>query len=100
MPEPRSKRGRKRRYDAERTRVAILNAAEALFAEHGLDGVSVDTIAAEAGYNKSLIFQYFGGKLSLYTELVKRADREMTDLLMQLLAPMLADATIVSNAHA
>jgi TetR/AcrR family transcriptional regulator len=96
MQEPRSKQGRKRVYDAQRTRAAILNAAEALFAEHGFDGVSVDAIAAEAGYNKSLIFQYFGDKLGLYTEVVKRADRELTDLL----APALADTTIVSSAHA
>ena len=96
MQEPGSKRGRKRVYDAQRTRAAILNAAEALFAEHGFDGVSVDAIAAEAGYNKSLIFQYFGDKLGLYTEVVKRADRELTDLL----APVLVDATIVSNAQA
>jgi TetR/AcrR family transcriptional regulator len=100
MHEPESKRGRKRVYDAERTREAILNAAEAVFAEHGFDGVSVDVIAAEAGYNKSLIFQYFGDKLGLYTEVVKSADRAMTELLAQALAPLLEDETIVSDAHA
>jgi TetR/AcrR family transcriptional regulator len=96
MQEPGSKPGRKRVYDAQRTRAAILDAAEALFAEHGFDGVSVDAIATEAGYNKSLIFQYFGDKIGLYTEVVKRADRELMDLL----APVLVDVTIVTNAHA
>jgi TetR/AcrR family transcriptional regulator len=96
MQEPEHKRGRKRVYDAQRTRAAILDAAEALFAEHGFDGVAVDTIAAQAGYNKSLIFQYFGDKIGLYTEVVKRADQE----LIGLLAPALMDATSASSAPA
>lgn len=95
MQEPGSKRGRKRVYDAQRTRTGMLDAAEALFAEHGFDGVSVDAIATEAGYNKSLIFQYFGDKLGLYSEVVKRADRELMDVL----APVLRDATNVAEAH-
>jgi len=98
MQEPGSKRGRKRVYDAERTRAAILNAAEAGFAEHGFDGVSVDAIAAEAGYNKSLIFQYFGDKLGLYTAVLKRADQEMSALLARVFAPVLEDETIATDA--
>jgi AcrR family transcriptional regulator len=93
-----SKRGRKRVYDAERTRAAILNAAEAGFAEHGFDGVSVDAIAAEAGYNKSLIFQYFGDKLGLYTAVLKRADQEMSALLARVFGPLLGDETIAADA--
>src|SRR5579884_2702568 len=95
MSEPRRKRGRERIYDAQRTREAILNAAEARFAEHGFDGTSVDAIAAEAGYNKSLLFQYFGDKLGLYTQVLKRADREMGELLVRLFASVLSDETIV-----
>jgi TetR/AcrR family transcriptional regulator len=89
MPETGRKRGRERVYDAERTRETILNAAEAVFAEHGFDGTSVDAIAAEAGYNKSLIFQYFGNKLGLYTEVLKRADREANALMAEVFAPLL-----------
>src|SRR6266700_7970384 len=99
MPEPRRKRGRERIYDAQRTREAILNAAEAVFAERGFDGTSVDAIAAEAGYNKSLIFQYFGDKLSLYAEVLKRADREANELLARVFAPLLEGETAASNAH-
>ena len=86
MQEPKSKRGRKRVYDAERTRETILNAAEAVFAEHGFDGVSVDVIAAEAGYNKSLIFQYFGDKLGLYRAVVARMKAQTDAQLAQLIA--------------
>jgi TetR/AcrR family transcriptional regulator len=98
MDEPGSRRGRP--HDAEGAREAILNAAEQVFAEHGFDGARVDAIAETAGYNKSLLFQYFGDKLGLYVEVVKRADREMTELQVRLLAPLLADETSASNAHA
>jgi len=52
-----------------------------VFAEHGFDGTSVYAIAARASYNKSLLFQYFGNKLGLYAEVLKRADRDMGELL-------------------
>jgi TetR/AcrR family transcriptional regulator len=98
MPEPGRKRGRERVYNVEKTREAILNAAEAVFAEHGFDGTSVDAIAAEAGYNKSLIFQYFGDKLSLYAQVLKRADREANELLARVFAPLLEDETAPFHA--
>lgn len=70
--EPGSRRGRM--HDAEGARQAILDAAEEVFAEHGFDGARIDAVARTAGYNKSLIFQYFGDKLSLYGEVIRRAD--------------------------
>ena len=71
-PIPVGKRGRM--HDAEGTREAILNAAEEVFAQQGFDGARVDAIAEKAGYNKSLIFQYFDDKLGLYAAVVRRAD--------------------------
>ena len=53
----------------------------------------------EAGYNKSLLFQYFGDKLGLYTQVLKRADREMGELLAREFAPGLSDETIALQAH-
>jgi TetR/AcrR family transcriptional regulator len=99
MMELRRKRGRERIYDAQRTCETILNAAEAVFAEHGFDGTSVDAIAARAGYNKSLLFQYFGNKLGLYTEVLKRADRDMGKLLARVVSPLLEDETLAFDAH-
>jgi AcrR family transcriptional regulator len=63
-------------HDAEATREAILNAAEEVFAQHGFDGARIDAIAEKAGYNKSLIFQYFDDKLGLYAAVVGRADEQ------------------------
>ncbi len=87
------------RKRGEATREAILKAAEITFAGHGFDGARVDTIAEVSGYNKTLIFRYFGDKLGLYTEVLKRADREMSELLTQVFAPLLEDETIATDAH-
>jgi TetR/AcrR family transcriptional regulator len=92
MSEPGKRRG-------EQTREAILTAAEAVFAEHGFDGARIDTIADVSGYNKTLIFRYFGDKLGLYAAVLKRIDRQAIELQAQLLGPLLADKTIVSDAH-
>jgi TetR/AcrR family transcriptional regulator len=96
MSEPGSRRGRT--HDAEGAREAILNAAEEVFAQHGFDGARVDAIAATAGYNKSLIFQYFGDKLGLYAEVIRRADRQMTELQTQVVA-LLEDEILTSDAY-
>ena len=98
MSDPEPRRGRT--HDAEGAREAILNAAEAVFAEHGFDGARIDVIAKASGYNSSLLFHYFGDKLGLYVEVVKRADREMTELQVRVLAPLLEDETVASNIHA
>jgi TetR/AcrR family transcriptional regulator len=95
--EPGSPRGRV--HDAKGAREAILNAAEEVFAEHGFDGARVDAIAARAGYNKSLLFQYFGDKLSLYAEVAKRARRNIRELEARVLAPLLEDVTVASDSH-
>ncbi len=97
MSEPGSRRGRA--HDAEGAREAILNAAEEIFAKHGYDGARIDAIAEEAGYNKSLIFQYFDDKLGLYAAVLKRADREMTMLQVRVLTPMLEDETVAHDAY-
>src|SRR5262245_25755568 len=92
------RRGRKRVYDVERTRQTILNAAETAFAAYGFDGVSVDVIATTSGYNKSLIFQYFGNKLGLYAAVLRKTDDEMRALLLSGFTPWLAADVKVMDA--
>ncbi|MCW5731074.1 MAG: TetR family transcriptional regulator [Alphaproteobacteria bacterium] len=48
------------------TRRRILEAAVAEFADKGLAGARVDAIAARAGANKRMIYQYFGNKQDLW----------------------------------
>jgi TetR/AcrR family transcriptional regulator len=64
--------------DATISRQAILEAAEQEFAEHGFGGSRIDSIAKKSGYNKSLIFQYFTDKASLYSAVMQRV-RERLD---------------------
>jgi len=96
MPNPGPRRGRT--HDAEGAREAILNAAEQVFAEHGFDGARIDAIAAASGYNKSLIFQYFGDKLGLYSAVIRRADEQTRDLQAQILAALL-ESNVTSDAE-
>ena len=92
MDKPGSRRGRT--HDAEGTREAILDAAEAVFAEHGFDGARIDAIAAAAGYNKSLIFQYFTDKLGLYAEVIRRADDQTREMQNEALASLNAEDAV------
>ena len=53
----------------------LLDAAERLFAEHGLDGVSLRTIAAAAHVDVALIHYHFSSKLGLFKAVFhRRAD--------------------------
>ena len=84
----RRRRGRPRRaHDSRATRKSLLDAAAALFAARGFDGVSVAEVARLAGANKALINYHFGGKLQLYRTIV----REMFAELLGRLEPLRAD---------
>ncbi len=63
--------------DAERTRQAILAAAEEEFADKGLAGARVDAIAEQSGANKRMLYYYFGSKENLYVAVLERAYRAM-----------------------
>jgi AcrR family transcriptional regulator len=43
-----------------------------LFAERGLDGVSIEEIAAQAGVSKPVVYEHFGSKEGLYALVVDR----------------------------
>lgn len=62
------------RTDAQRNRVRILAAAARLIACSGVDCVSVDRIAAEAGVGKGTVFRRFGDRTGLIRALL--SDRE------------------------
>jgi TetR/AcrR family transcriptional repressor of mexJK operon len=58
-------------------RAAILDAAKSLFVEQGYTGVSMDSIAAQAGVSKLTVYSHFGDKETLFTEAVKSTCVEM-----------------------
>jgi TetR/AcrR family transcriptional regulator len=61
-----------RRRDPEATRQAILDAAEALFLEHGVADTPTSHIARLASVTKSLIHHHFGSKEALWEEIKRR----------------------------
>lgn len=60
------------RRDPDRTREAILAAAQDEFALKGLSGGRVDEIARRARANKRMIYHYFGSKQGLYLAALER----------------------------
>jgi TetR/AcrR family transcriptional regulator len=65
------------RRDPDRTRSAILAAAQAEFAAHGLSGARVDAIARRARANKRMIYHYFGSKADLYLAALERVYEDL-----------------------
>jgi AcrR family transcriptional regulator len=58
------------RADAARNREKVLLAAERLFACRGVENVSMDAIAAEAGVGKGTLFRRFGDRAGLVRALL------------------------------
>jgi TetR/AcrR family transcriptional regulator len=65
-------RPRASRRNPDRTREAILSAAQGEFSAHGLSGGRVDRIARRARANKRMIYHYFGSKEKLYLAALER----------------------------
>jgi AcrR family transcriptional regulator len=70
----------------DRTRARILNVAERLFSEHGIDGVSMRTLAAQSKVNLAAVHYYFGSKKALFEEVFARRARVITDKRLKMLA--------------
>lgn len=51
--------------DPERTRADVLAAATPLLYEHGIDGIGVAELCAEAGISKQTLYRHFGSKEGL-----------------------------------
>ena len=85
--------------DAERTRQALLAAAEIEFSTKGLAGARVDVIAEQAAANKRMLYYYFGSKEELYLAVLERAYSAMRkaerELNLTNLAPLEAIRTLV-----
>lgn len=98
--ERRMARADKREREGVAARDAILLAAEEIFARDGFDGARVDAIAEASGYNKALLFHYFGDKLGLYREVVtmRRDASELQRTEMLLAAAAVGDATTPLDA--
>ncbi|RZQ63487.1 TetR/AcrR family transcriptional regulator [Amycolatopsis suaedae] len=67
------------RADAARNRERILAAAGRLFAERGIEAVSMDQIASAAGVGKGTLFRRFGDKAGMAAELLGRRELSLQE---------------------
>lgn len=70
------------------TREKLLDCAERLFAEHGLDGVSLRTINADAGLSPAALHYHFGTKQALVEALLERQMPALMERRRQLLGAL------------
>lgn len=64
------------RCDAARNRQRVLAAAHRLFETRGVDGVSMDDVAREAGVGKGTLYRRFGDKAGLAMAVLSEHERD------------------------
>jgi TetR/AcrR family transcriptional regulator len=82
-----------RRRDPDATRLAILDAAEAIFVERGFAAASMSDVATRAAVTKSLIHHHFGSKEELWAEVKRRSLDEYLQSQHAIMASPAADRT-------
>jgi AcrR family transcriptional regulator len=73
----------KERADAARNRAAVLEAAARLFQEKGVDGVTMDAVAAAAGVGKGTLFRRFADKGGLAVALLDERERALQEKILR-----------------
>jgi AcrR family transcriptional regulator len=66
--------------NADETRQRLLDAASALFSEHGFDGASVREIARSASVSVATVHHYYGNKAGLYGACIEAMHEELVGL--------------------
>lgn len=70
-------------YHPEANKIAILDAAEELFAEKGFEATSIQEISSRAGVSRGTPGYFFGSKEKLYQAMLERAFQIPTDLVVR-----------------
>src|SRR6187397_91430 len=70
VPSPKPPKRLTRKEKQAETRRQLLDAGERVFLRRGLQGSSVEEIAAEAGYTRGAFYSNFKGKDELFVELL------------------------------
>ncbi|APH02219.1 TetR/AcrR family transcriptional regulator [Janibacter indicus] len=70
---------RRARMTAAARREQLVAVGRQVFAAKGVDGTSVEEIAATAAVSKPVVYEHFGGKEGLYAVVVDRELRALTD---------------------
>jgi AcrR family transcriptional regulator len=88
------------RADARRNRERILCAAARLIEARGIDCVSMDDVAHEAGVGKGTLYRRFGDRGSLLRALIEEPERELQEQLIRGLPPLGPGAPPEERLHA
>lgn len=70
----------------QKSMTLIMDTAEALFAEEGFNGVTLNDVAQAAGVDASLMRYYFGDKQQLFRAVFRRRGPEINDLRLKAMA--------------
>jgi AcrR family transcriptional regulator len=62
----------RRRVRGESTRARLLEAATQLFAEHGYEGTSIESVLAATGTSRGALYHHFAGKDALFEAVLER----------------------------
>jgi TetR/AcrR family transcriptional regulator len=89
---------REKQRDAERSREAILAAAEEQFAERGFDAVSLGQVAAAAGLSRGTPSYFFGSKEQLYQAVLEQAFSDRDQATREACRPLVAWASADGGA--
>src|SRR5579863_7423107 len=85
VPGPFRGRGRHERRDAAEHRQRILEVAQRLFAEHGVDAVSMHQIAMEAGIGQGTLYRRYRHKGELCVDLMRERHEQFIEEIVTLL---------------
>ena len=88
------------RADARRNRERILCAVARLVDERGIDGVSMDEVAAEAGVGKGTLYRRFGDRWSLLRALIEEPERDFQNALIRGEPPLGPGAPAIERLRA
>ena len=84
MPDPLPIAGERReRADATRNRERVLEAARELFAQRGVENVTMEDVARRAGVAKGTVFHRFGDRSGLALALLDEQERAIQDQLVR-----------------
>lgn len=79
-------------------RSQLIGIGRDLFAARGLDGTTIDEVAAAAGVSKPVIYEHFGSKEGLYTQVVESEFRILLDAINESLAEEAKPRELVERA--
>ena len=92
--------GERERADARRNRERILCSAACLVDERGIDGFSMDDVAAKAGVGKGTLYRRFGDRASLIRALIETPERDFQEALIRGDPPLGPGAPPLERLHA